>query len=280
MSSVERSTPSVLDIASGEVVVVKAGQRRAAVQAKREIERGAGVSGPQRVVSAAERPSISLDLSTGMHRKRSSASKPELVAGSSKQLQKRETVAGCAVAEVRALRERARAPGELAAGQQQALVFVVAWCDLRKRSDHPRCAVAPLHADVLLACDEIRAGEPGPVCKPVLLDREASEGVACATVQLLTRLVRKRKDTARKPVHRPQVLLLSSVEVLCPEARVLPSLEKVVGALAPIKERAEKMLADEAELDRLLALGAARAREVASRTIAQVRDRVGFLAAR
>jgi len=56
--------------------------------------------------------------------------------------------------------------------------------------------------------------------------------------------------------------------------------EVVVDALAPIKERTEKMLADEAELDRLLADGAARAREVASKTMAAVRDRVGFLTAR
>ena len=54
--------------------------------------------------------------------------------------------------------------------------------------------------------------------------------------------------------------------------------EVVVGdALAPIRERTEKMLADEAELDRLLAAGAARAREIASRTMGAVRDRVGFL---
>ncbi len=56
--------------------------------------------------------------------------------------------------------------------------------------------------------------------------------------------------------------------------------EVVVDALAPIRERTEKMLADEAELDRLLADGAARAREVASPTMARVRDRVGFLTAR
>ncbi len=56
--------------------------------------------------------------------------------------------------------------------------------------------------------------------------------------------------------------------------------EVVVDALAPIRERTEKMLADEAELDRLLADGAARAREVASQTMALVRDRVGFLPAR
>jgi tryptophanyl-tRNA synthetase len=55
--------------------------------------------------------------------------------------------------------------------------------------------------------------------------------------------------------------------------------EVVVGALAPIRERTEKLLANEAELDRILADGAARARKVASATMALVRERVGFLPA-
>jgi len=55
--------------------------------------------------------------------------------------------------------------------------------------------------------------------------------------------------------------------------------EVVVEALAPVRGRTEKMLADEAELDRLLAAGAARARAIASQTMAAVRDRVGFLLA-
>ncbi|MGH3067744.1 MAG: tryptophan--tRNA ligase, partial [Streptosporangiaceae bacterium] len=53
--------------------------------------------------------------------------------------------------------------------------------------------------------------------------------------------------------------------------------EVVAGALAPIRERTEKMLADEGELDRLLAHGAARARPLAQETMAMVKDRVGFL---
>jgi tryptophanyl-tRNA synthetase len=53
----------------------------------------------------------------------------------------------------------------------------------------------------------------------------------------------------------------------------------VVDTFAPIRERTEKMLADETELDRLLARGAAHAREVAAQTMATVRDRVGFLRA-
>jgi tryptophanyl-tRNA synthetase len=55
--------------------------------------------------------------------------------------------------------------------------------------------------------------------------------------------------------------------------------EVVVAAFAPIRERTEKMLADEAQLDRLLAHGAARARQVAGPTMATVKDRMGFLAA-
>jgi len=53
--------------------------------------------------------------------------------------------------------------------------------------------------------------------------------------------------------------------------------EIVVGAFAPIRERTEKLLADEAELDAILAAGAARATKIAARTMSAVRDRVGFL---
>lgn len=55
--------------------------------------------------------------------------------------------------------------------------------------------------------------------------------------------------------------------------------EVVVGAFAPIRERTEKVLAGEAELDRMLAGGAARARSLAVATMSRVRDHVGFLPA-
>jgi tryptophanyl-tRNA synthetase len=55
--------------------------------------------------------------------------------------------------------------------------------------------------------------------------------------------------------------------------------EVVAGTLAPIRERTEKLLADETGLDRLLAQGAARARPVAAATMTEVMDRVGFLPA-
>jgi tryptophanyl-tRNA synthetase len=53
--------------------------------------------------------------------------------------------------------------------------------------------------------------------------------------------------------------------------------EIVVDALAPVRERTEKVLADEVRLDRVLAHGAARAGEVARETMALVRERVGFV---
>jgi len=53
--------------------------------------------------------------------------------------------------------------------------------------------------------------------------------------------------------------------------------ELLVATLTPIRERAEALLADPAELDRLLAAGADRANEQAERTLATVYDRLGFV---
>lgn len=51
----------------------------------------------------------------------------------------------------------------------------------------------------------------------------------------------------------------------------------VVESLAPIRERALELLEDPAEIDRLLAVGAEKAREIASVTLKNVYDRVGFM---
>jgi tryptophanyl-tRNA synthetase len=53
--------------------------------------------------------------------------------------------------------------------------------------------------------------------------------------------------------------------------------EVVADTLAPIRERTEKLLADEPGLDKVLAHGAERARRVARETMARVTGRVGFL---
>jgi tryptophanyl-tRNA synthetase len=54
--------------------------------------------------------------------------------------------------------------------------------------------------------------------------------------------------------------------------------EVVTEALAPIRQRTSEVLADPAELGRVLADGAERARSVAAPTLATVYDRIGFLA--
>lgn len=53
--------------------------------------------------------------------------------------------------------------------------------------------------------------------------------------------------------------------------------EVVVDMATPFRDRTLALLADPAELDRILAEGADRARDVASTTLARVYDRVGFL---
>ncbi|MFM1984728.1 MAG: hypothetical protein RL723_1163 [Actinomycetota bacterium] len=55
--------------------------------------------------------------------------------------------------------------------------------------------------------------------------------------------------------------------------------EVVLAEIEPIRERASELLADPAELDRLLAKGAAKANELAEKTLATVYDRVGFIPA-
>jgi tryptophanyl-tRNA synthetase len=54
--------------------------------------------------------------------------------------------------------------------------------------------------------------------------------------------------------------------------------ELVVDFVTPVRERTQELLDDRAELERVLAAGAARAREVATPNLATVYDRVGFLA--
>ena len=55
--------------------------------------------------------------------------------------------------------------------------------------------------------------------------------------------------------------------------------EVVLSAVEPIRDRANELLADPAELDRMLAKGAAKANELAEKTLATVYERVGFIPA-
>ncbi len=52
----------------------------------------------------------------------------------------------------------------------------------------------------------------------------------------------------------------------------------VVEALAPLRERSRTYLADPAQLDKMLAIGAEKARAIASVTLRKVYERIGFLA--
>jgi tryptophanyl-tRNA synthetase len=54
--------------------------------------------------------------------------------------------------------------------------------------------------------------------------------------------------------------------------------EVVTDFVTPVRARTQELLDDPAELERILAGGAARAREIAARTVAEVYERVGFLA--
>ena len=56
--------------------------------------------------------------------------------------------------------------------------------------------------------------------------------------------------------------------------------EAVVDYLAPVRERYAELRGDEAELDRILAAGADRAREMAAETLVDVRERMGVAPAR
>ncbi|WP_067562009.1 tryptophan--tRNA ligase [Nocardia acidivorans] len=53
--------------------------------------------------------------------------------------------------------------------------------------------------------------------------------------------------------------------------------DALVEFVTPLRAKVDEYLSDQGELDRILAAGAERAREVASQTLAQVYDRVGFL---
>ena len=55
--------------------------------------------------------------------------------------------------------------------------------------------------------------------------------------------------------------------------------EAVIEHLAPIRERHAALMADTAELDRLMALGAARAQAIAAPVLAEAKARMGLLPA-
>ncbi len=104
-------------------------------------------------------------------------------------------------------------------------------------------------------------------------------------------------DTGREivadPVDKPGVTNLLTIHSAL-SGRSIPDLEEqfagrgygdlkkelaevVTDFVTPVRARTQELLADPAELERMLAAGAARARQVAVRTVAEAYDRVGFL---
>ena len=61
---------------------------------------------------------------------------------------------------------------------------------------------------------------------------------------------------------------------------ILLPYQAVVEFVTPIKARVDELLADPAELESVLARGAARAQQVSGQTLRRVYDRLGFLAPR
>jgi tryptophanyl-tRNA synthetase len=53
--------------------------------------------------------------------------------------------------------------------------------------------------------------------------------------------------------------------------------DALVEFVTPLRAKVQEYMADQGELDRILAAGAERAREIAGNTLAQVYDRVGLL---
>jgi len=105
-------------------------------------------------------------------------------------------------------------------------------------------------------------------------------------------------DTGREvvadPVDKPGVTNLLTIHSAL-SGRSVPELEEhfsgrgygdlkkelaevVIDFVTPVRARTQELMGDRAELERILADGAARAREVAARTVADVYDKVGFLA--
>jgi tryptophanyl-tRNA synthetase len=99
-----------------------------------------------------------------------------------------------------------------------------------------------------------------------------------------------RYDPAAKPGVSNLLTILAAVTDRTPEqaaaefagqgygALKLAVADAVVAFTEPLAKRTRELLDDPAELDRVLASGAERANEVAARTVAEVYERVGFLA--
>src|SRR6476469_3231063 len=148
------------------------------------------------------------DLLDRVHREAAGAFEPELVPGALEQLQERIPVAGGAVAELGALFDRAGAPREFAAPDEQLRQPLVARRQSRERGDHPGRAVAPLRADRLRRAGRLE--RRGPLAKPILVlsvllercDRPPLDLIAAPSVEETAS--GERDHVARKAMGRTE----------------------------------------------------------------------------
>src|SRR4029078_13683589 len=103
-----------------------------------------------------------LRLLDRMHRECARAMQPELVAGAREELQERVAVPGGSVAAAGPLPERARAPRQLATGDEQLGEGVVPGREGGERCDDARRAVTPLRAAWDAALPQRRRFTAGP----------------------------------------------------------------------------------------------------------------------
>src|SRR5579875_160963 len=108
-----------------------------------EEEGHADVPGEERVAPLPGHLPLPLDLRDRVPGERARPLEPALVARAPVQDEEGVGVTGRAVAQARALRQRPGSPGQLAAGERELQLELVA-----QRGHHPGRAVTPLHADL------------------------------------------------------------------------------------------------------------------------------------
>jgi hypothetical protein len=167
---------------------------------------------------------VALPLEDGVHREGPGAVEPARLARPPVDLEKRVAVSRGPVAEAGSLLERARAPGELAARDEEVVEpGIEPGGDPGEADDHARRAMTPLHEPVGAPARDL-AGDWRPVRGAVLHHRglhrrlggTAEEGFALPGAEVRRR-ARQGMDVPGKPVSASQVLHDLAIEVLGPE---------------------------------------------------------------
>ena len=158
-----------------------------------EIDGQTGITRPQRVVAPPVTEELALALLERVHREGPGAREPQRVTRPAVQLEERVAVARRAVAEVGALDESARLPGQLARRQQE---LVGLRAEPVERDHHPGRAVA----------EHVGAGEvcvpPPVVARPVEHEEGGQHRARRTPHRLVDRICRIGADHLLQPVGR------------------------------------------------------------------------------